>query len=274
MEDLTPDVVEKITKAHRSMICFKAMQPGLLMLTAYDLSGAMPLTWNMPDKTGVPSEYGETNAGGLNAAGATYAEGTDPGNAADEWEMPGIDSGAPEIFGATGLTASASRADVSYQGVARAPTVHSPLDVQGFDPRSLLSGIAPVLAARAELRVAEGRLAARLKAVGPGVAALAVELPDKGGLLISIVNFGLTPRTENLNLNRDLEAAGITLPGRAAKDLFGNGTVNIGGGFLNVTLEAWGYRAFVVKNRSGTRTPTNADLSPDAATPEAPAPAR
>lgn len=251
MEDLKPDVVEKITKAHRSMICFKAMQPGLLMLTAYDLSGAMPLTWNMPDKTGVPSEYGETNAGGLNAAGATYAEGTDPGNAANEWEMPGIDSGAPEIFGATGLTASASRADVSYQGVARAPTVHSPLDVQGFDPRSLLSGIAPALAARAELRVAEGRLAARLKAVGPGVAALAVELPDKGGLLISIVNFGLTPRTENLNLNRDLEAAGITLPGRAAKDLFGNGTVNIGGGFLNVTLEAWGYRAFVVKNRSG-----------------------
>lgn len=216
MKDINPEVVEKIKKAHQSMIFFKAMQPGLLMLTAYDLSGAMPLTWNVPEHP-------------LNAK---------PEESKDN---------APDIFGATGLTVSSGHADISNQGIARAPAVYHPLDAQSFDPRSLLSGIAPALTARAELRVAKGRLAARIKTTGNGVVALAIELPDKGGLLVSIINFNKTQSSETLNLSRDLQAAGITLPGHKAKDLFGFRNADVKNGVLHVTLAPWDYRAYLIQ---------------------------
>lgn len=201
MAGFSPETVEEIKKGHLALLFFKAFQPGLLLLSAYDLAGALPLSW----------------AGREEEADALPA------------------------FGSVGLTAAAAP---SPWGLPQAPVLYAPLAVQAHEPESVLNSLGPILARRAALRVAGGTLAARIKAVGSGVIVLATRLPDDGGTLISMVNFGRAASHEHLNLRRDLEAAGWIFPGGMASDVFGSGAVSVAGGFLGVSLAPWQYRAF------------------------------
>lgn len=197
----TPETVEEIKKGHLALLFFKAFQPGLLLLSGYDLAGALPLSW---------------------AERAEEAEAT-------------------PAFGSVGLTAAANP---SPWGLPQAPLLYAPLAVQAHEPESVLNSLGPILARRAALHIAGGALAARIKAVGSGVIVLATRLPDDGGTLISMVNFGRAASHEYLNLRRDLEAAGWVFPGGVASDVFGGDAISIAAGFLGVSLAPWQYRAF------------------------------
>ncbi|MDL2279590.1 hypothetical protein LJC15_02870 [Desulfovibrio sp. OttesenSCG-928-G11] len=151
---------EQIAWGHSLLIFFKAMQPGVMMLTGQDLAGSLPLPWS-----------------GMKAASdASYA-----------------------TRGAYGLTASSLARSASSLGAPKAPYIYPPADAQVHKRGSFLQLIGAFLRARTACGVAKGKLAARPETKGRGSIALLSRLPD-GGWLLSVSNFSRDSVNENISL--------------------------------------------------------------------------
>ncbi|MDL2216535.1 hypothetical protein LJB81_02235 [Desulfovibrio sp. OttesenSCG-928-M14] len=151
----------QIAAGHSLLIFFKAMQPGLMMLTGQDLVGALPLQW-----------------GGFGAS-------ADP---------------AVSARGAYGLTASALARPASLAGVPKTPTLYGPADVQVHKKDAFLQRIGSFLRARTSCGIARGTLAARPETKGKGSIALLSRLPDGQGWLLNVCNFSREQVTESISL--------------------------------------------------------------------------
>ena len=154
---------DTIAKGHALLIFFKAMQPGVLMLTGQDLVGAMPLRWNsMTD--------GTSNWDVRNASRGGYA-----------------------------LTRSAASLIVSQQGMPKTETLYPAADQQVHDKKSFLRDIGEFLRMRSAQGVGKGTLVARPQTRGKGAIALLSKLED-GRYLLAVSNFSRNGVTESISL--------------------------------------------------------------------------
>ncbi len=146
----SPDAVEKdmtpeIMKGHLLLAFFKALQPGLFVLSGQDLAGTLSLSWqSMVD-------------------------------APQKWDV------SLSSRGAYSLADSSVSVMVTGQGMARAKTVYPSFGVQTQDPASFISRMGRMLALRDRLNVAQGRLYGRFLTNNSGTVALAILLPSSSG---------------------------------------------------------------------------------------------
>jgi hypothetical protein len=140
---VSPELAPRIMQGHLLLAFFKALQPGVFMLSGQDLAGVLPLSW--------------------------YAMVDAP----REWDVAMTARGAYSFSGGSSVL-------VTGQGVAKAKTVYAPLETQVFDTNSFASRLSRLLALRARLGVAEGRLYGRFLTRNPGTVALIVQLPSQG----------------------------------------------------------------------------------------------
>ena len=152
-----------IRSGHLALIHFKAMQPGVLMLSGQDLVGTLPLDPKALQGTSVANDVAALNRGG-------YA-----------------------------LTSLAYGTPVTRYGLPSAKSLYGPADIQVMEKQSFLKSLRAITQKRSELGIAKGRLVARPKTSGKGVVALVTELP-KTGFVLTVVNFSRKATSETLNL--------------------------------------------------------------------------
>jgi trehalose synthase len=151
-----------IEQGHALLVFFKAMQPGVLMLTGQDLCGVLPLSKGV---IGVTEETLQAKS----AVRGGYALG------------------------------SAGLSTVSSTGVPRAPQLYQPPSVQAHSRDSFLRKIGTFLRARDQYAVSRGQLIARPQTKEPGSIALLSRLAN-GNYLLSLCNFSRKSVNESVNL--------------------------------------------------------------------------
>lgn len=163
-EEVPQNLVHEISRGHSLMIFFRAMQPGVLMLSGQDLVGALPLSWRrMVDSP-------------------------------DKWDVEKYTRGA---YALSSLTASVV---VTPLGMAKTTSLYGPADVQIHKPDSFMVSIGKFLRERAEVRISNGVLVARPDTEGKGTIALATALENDGGLVLTVCNFSREKVKENISL--------------------------------------------------------------------------
>lgn len=143
-ESATKDMEPLIRDGHLLQVFFRAMLPGLFMISGQDLAGTLPLSW-----------YETSHSSG-------------------DWDV-GMTS-----RGAYALTQSADASPVTAQGVAKAKSVYPTADVQLDMEDSFMGKLADILAVRTSLNIPGGRLHGRFETYAPSCFALAVVLPSLG----------------------------------------------------------------------------------------------
>lgn len=165
--------VEKIKRLHLLLAFYNAFQPGVFALSGWDLVGALTL----------PQD----------AVRERLADGD------TRW----INRGAYDLIGAN------PRATRSSAGLPRTKALYGPLPEQLEKPDSFASQLARMLAARAEMRLYAARLVDIPSVQSQSLFVLVHELPDKGGLEITAINFGATPVSEAVTLRDTPEKAKV-----------------------------------------------------------------
>ncbi|MDR1241837.1 MAG: hypothetical protein LBM00_03495 [Deltaproteobacteria bacterium] len=151
----------EIIRGHSLLIFFKAMQPGLLMLSGQDLVGAMPVNrWNIGDSPDQPNTR-------------------------------------PDASGAYALLSGARQGMVNFKGLSEAESLYGSLDEQVYKPDSFLNGLGKMLRLRENLGLAHSKLAGRLKVKGKGL--LGLVLQNEQGFVIALSNFSRAASRERLN---------------------------------------------------------------------------
>ena len=171
--DLSEEQRAEIRKGHGLLVAFKAMQPGLLMLSGQDLTGTMPLNWT--------SIY----------------------DSEQEWKK------YLASLGTYPLQSSSRSVVVNSLGLPQARNIYGPIDEQTFRPDSFLLWLGELLKLREELGLAGGHLAGLLKGEDPNLVCLVTEVPDRDLFVIALFNFTRTPVSDTLRTEqiRELEAA-------------------------------------------------------------------
>lgn len=141
---VTADLVPMIRQGQALLAFYKAMQPGLFVLSGADLAGTLPLSWR------------------------------------DARDNPNNWDAAMTSRGAYSFQESASSLIVTPGGIPRAKTIHASPDIQAADPESFLSQIGRILGIRDRLGVARGEFHGRFLVKGKGAIAFAVLLPGQG----------------------------------------------------------------------------------------------
>ncbi|MDR0238864.1 MAG: LysM peptidoglycan-binding domain-containing protein [Deltaproteobacteria bacterium] len=154
-----------IRQGQTLLLFFKSMQPGLLMIPARDLLGALPLDGK---------------------------QGRRP---------PPDNEPALAMHGAYNLLSTADDAPAGKGGLPRATVLYPPLDVQELLPaENFLKTVGEILRVRKQTGIATGRFVARLPTKNPGSIALLFALPGNQGAVLTICNFSRTGSHESLNL--------------------------------------------------------------------------
>lgn len=164
---LPPDAIPKdkekaIRQGHLALIFFKAMQPGLVMLSGQDLVGAMPLgtgTMRSDFKTSYMSR-------------GSYA-----------------------------LTDVAGSMPTSGQYIARTSNLYPYLDAQVHDKGSFIQELGKLLEARKSTNISKGKIIAVPDVNKKGVVVLISEI-DKGEYMLSATNFGRQSAHETIDLKK------------------------------------------------------------------------
>ncbi|MDR2696249.1 MAG: LysM peptidoglycan-binding domain-containing protein [Deltaproteobacteria bacterium] len=161
----TPAAQAAIRRGQTLLLFFKAMQPGIFLLPARDLRGALPLDGKQ---------------------GRRRPPDNEPALAA---------------HGAYNLLSTADDAPAGKGGLPRAAVLYPPLDVQTMQPAgSFLQSVGDMLRVRKQTGIAAGRLVARLPTKNPGSIALLFALPGNQGAVLTLCNFSRSGSQENLNL--------------------------------------------------------------------------
>lgn len=214
--ELTPSLELEIRRGHMLLQFFKAMQPGVYMLSGQDITGTMPVETRPP------------------AAGARADERLAERRLASMGSFP--------------LLISAESGVYSSLGLPRAKSLYGSLDLQLYQPSSFALELGQVIELRRRLGIAVGTMAGRLQPVGRGVSALVTRLPasgspDSGKTLrryaVSVVNFNREESSEYLDLSSIPELAEIAREA-GAETLAGNFTsVLKRGNWLIITAPGW-----------------------------------
>jgi hypothetical protein len=161
--ELTEEDKALLGRGHQLLILFKAMQPGVLMLSGQDLAGTLPLSKS-----------------------ALY-------NREDKW-TPNM-----AALGSYALLSSFQSVQVNAQGMPRAKSLYGPLDTQGFQPDSFLRRLGAILRLRDSLEVKQGELVGRMGTEGRGVICLVTKISGKARFVLSLANFSRIPSNERLH---------------------------------------------------------------------------
>ncbi len=140
-EAVSKPLAQQIQDGHLLLTFFRAMQPGLFMLSGQDLAGSLPLSW-----------YGMIDF-------------------AKDWDI------SLTSRGAYALTEATAGRMVTAQGVAKAKSIYPPADTQVQDPASFSSKLGRIIAFRDKLKIAWGTLHGRFLTRNSGSFALATLLP-------------------------------------------------------------------------------------------------
>jgi hypothetical protein len=218
------DSSTEITRGHSLLVFFKAMQPGLLMLSGQDLSGLLPLAWR--DIASADKNSGRSGPGGLRE----------------------LDERAATLGGYP-LLRNAGNVMVNAQGLPAAQSLYGPLDEQAYNPDSFLNRLSEMLRLRENQSIGQTVPAGRLAGKGAGLVCLALKKED-GTFIISLSNFARAACTENLNPQSVPGLAPALRQGRA-RLLYGNlQKMNFTEKNLSFSLPAWeGALVLVEKNR-------------------------
>lgn len=150
----------EIEKGHSLLVFFKAMQPGVMMLTGQDINGVLPLQWGANHKI----------------------------------------SAAFSSRGGYGLTSGGAGLPVTMQGMPKAPQLYPAPDMQTHMKGGFMQRIGALLQARTRFGIAKGSLTARPETKGKGSIALVTRLPGGKSFLLSVCNFSRERVTEHISL--------------------------------------------------------------------------
>ncbi|MDL2316809.1 hypothetical protein LJC59_07010, partial [Desulfovibrio sp. OttesenSCG-928-A18] len=196
-----------IAKGHSLLIFFKAMQPGVLMLSGQDIAGVMPLSWDSMQ------------------------------GAAESWDVSNTSRGA------YAMTTSASTLAVTLQGMARAPRIYPVPDAQVHQKDSFVHRIGSFTRPRTDYGIARGVLVARPKTKGKGSIALLTRLPDGKSYLLSVCNFSRSSVTETVSLAGQ---PGIAAAMSRVTSIATGGSHSVSGSTVTVQLAPWEGRALLL----------------------------
>jgi hypothetical protein len=212
---------EEIERGHRLLVFFKAMQPGLLMLSGQDLSGLLPLAWR-------------------NIADGKNSGRFGPG------ELRDLDGRAASL-GAYPLLRNAAWARVNAQGFPEAQSLYGPLDEQAHNPESFVNRLGEMLRLRERLSLGQSVLAGRLPGKGEGLVCLALKTGASGSFILSISNFARADSAESLD-PLDVPGLAPALREGRARLLYGKlHNMDFNAKRLNFTLPAWGGALILVE---------------------------
>lgn len=220
--ELTPDKAEMIRRGHMSLQFFKAMQPGVFMVSGQDLTGTMPI---------------ELSAG---------ADGREPDKKL-------------ALIGSYPLLASAETGIVSSLGLPRAKTLYGTIDAQLYNPNSFFSELGRLLRLREKLGIAQGKVVWRFQPENSGMIALLIRLPqnDQGGsgkaaaYALAISNFSQSESSEKFDLARVPELKEM-LGWAELRALEGNiSSVGRSGNSLYFTAPGWSWGLVLLKHGDG-----------------------
>ncbi|MDR2051714.1 MAG: hypothetical protein LBQ63_08095 [Deltaproteobacteria bacterium] len=214
---------EESRRGHMLLLFFKAMLPGVFMLSGQDLAGSLPLPPQtlrrkspgpLPAQGPPPaSSFSEGELRPLESyQAAAGAEAPPPGDSpAGPASSVAVTAWARRLapMGSYALTVGAESAMPGGTGIPAARSAYGPFDAQSLNPASALNEIARILRLRRELSVAGGTLVGRLESRGAGVLALVIRLPSESrfsspdgfsayALLLS--NFGRAESRESIDL--------------------------------------------------------------------------
>lgn len=144
-DSVTPDMMERVRDGNLLQIFFRAMLPGLLLISGQDIAGSLPLSWYA---------MADSSAG---------------------WDV------ALASRGAYSFSRSLQDTAVTAQGVPRAKTIYPPADVQIHEENAFITMLGDILAIRTKLGIAAGSLHGRFVTMAPSCFAMAVILPGPGG---------------------------------------------------------------------------------------------
>jgi hypothetical protein len=218
---------EEIERGHRLLVFFKAMQPGLLMLSGQDLSGLLPLAWR------------------------DIADGKNSGRFGPG-ELRDLD-GRAAALGAYPLLRNAARAGVNAQGFPEAQSLYGPLDEQAHNPESFVNRLGEMLRLRERLGLGQSTLAGRLPGKGEGLVCLALKTGESGSFVLSLSNFARADSAESLD---PLDVPGLALALREgrARLLYGRlQNMDFNAKRLNFTLPAWEGALILVEEKRRQR---------------------
>lgn len=211
-EQITPEL--KIEAANGLLLInfFKAMQPGIYMISGQDLVGALPLGWKaMVDNL-------------------------------EDWDT------ALTTRGAYGLLRTSGSLMVTRQGVARTDTLFGAVDEQIYTPKSFVSELGSILKARSRIGLPRATFLGRLRTSGAGSVALLHRLPDEGGHMVVIANFSRGKVNESLDISSFKEEMGSL--GKVENIMDNNNRPTLDGRHLNVSLGPWKGMAILINNNS------------------------
>ncbi len=178
----TPEQIAKIRRGHLLLAHANAMQPGVFALSSWDLVGALPLPVESVKDRVEDGDYRWINRGGVDLLGKH-----------------------PE-------------AKVSAFGLPKAKALYGSLTSQLQRPDSFARQLQPMLAARKEYRLPEGRLIAVPK-VGPiGACVLVMQVPGSR-LAVTALNFSEEPTEVVLDLSELPKIEAAKLVGQPVIDI-------------------------------------------------------
>jgi trehalose synthase len=203
----TSAFASEVAKGHSLLVFFKAMQPGILMLSGQDLAGVLPLHYS--SMTGSAASFDVANA-----SRGSYA-----------------------------LTEASEGLAVNAHGMPKAPQIYPAPDQQVHQQGSFLRRIGSFLRVRNAIGLSKGKLTARPATQNYGVIALLSRMPDKKGYVLTVCNFSRDTVRENISLSG---TPGIGAALGTSKVLSLGGGHSISGSTVNVELGPWEGRAILL----------------------------
>ena len=142
---VTPEMLPAIRDGHLLQVFFRAMLPGLFMLSGQDIAGSLPLSWyHMAESV-------------------------------QEWDV------SLASRGAYALTQATDSIPVTARGMGKTRSLYPTADVQLTVEDSFIAHLARILSIRSGLNIANAKLHGRFVTHSPGSFALALLLPAKLG---------------------------------------------------------------------------------------------
>jgi maltose alpha-D-glucosyltransferase/alpha-amylase len=229
----TPDQVALIRRAHLLLAHANAMIPGVFAISAWDLTGALPV------------------------AAASVANLINTATSTNDWRW--VNRGAVDLLG---VNPSANKSTVL--GLPKATTLYGPLPQQLQDPNSFASQIMKMLAARKQYNIPGATMNAVPPVSDPAVCVLEMTLPT-GDFAITALNYGRNSTSVQVDLT--LIPPGIPasqVAGQTAQDIVANQSAGTVGsdGKLTINLDNLSGKTLVVHRVGAVPIPPPTNSAP------------
>lgn len=194
----SPAQVDLIARGHLLVAHANAMIPGVFSFSEWDAVGALPIPLDsVPDKLTSGGDVRWVNRGGVDLMGAS------------------------------------SQTTTAIFGLPEAKALYGPLPQQLQDPKSFMSGMKKMLAAREQYGIKDATMNAVPPVNDPGVAVVVMTLPDSQNLAITALNYGRQATSVEVDLTQ-------IPPGISAGLIGGVGTIDVISGQSAGTVSASG----------------------------------